>query len=361
MGPLDLDQSQRFVAEMLFNDYAAAISDLAEAVDAEADQAGRERMADVFAGRARMDPEQLARSGSRCSRCTGAIGKGRTPCSKNCSVHSEAFSTRLSSSSWSSPWSTCGGSSSCGHGEAQERSPEYAGDGVDVIELMEAAKAEELAGVRPEALAPVAAAYAAEMNALLLECAVADRAGVMAQRIARIRGDESARRDAERQAILRWQRFDELNRRTVARVGELAASAGGEAARRRWRERFRRAAFPWMYRDQQVERCLDWITKQDVAGEVIQAAMRIDQEYQTRRSRLVEDAITAMIQGRLQQKRIIHPLTGMSELNDSASRELYERLLKNSGERSALEAAAVAELEALLSGDQRRELRRIAR
>ncbi|MHC5004085.1 MAG: hypothetical protein ACYTJ0_13290 [Planctomycetota bacterium] len=353
---LELQSEQRLIAELAFVDYVAAIDELATQADAEADRIGRRRLQDALAGRVRLAPDELRRIQVGVWRAHqrmwprsdellqglldamgGLLADEQRPAAGPAMMD---LRRRL----WLAPR------------RAGAAMPEYAGDGVDVADLLAAALAPggELEAIDRAAITPALDEYVVRIDALLREDAAAERAGALERRIARMQADVETARRLEREAVVRWRRLYTVNEQAVAAIAGTAAARLGEEAARRWRLRWRRACFPWLHRDQRPDRLHAWMRTEALGVAQRERADAAYRDYAVRREALIGSTIELVLQGRLQLERLVTPTSTGSELEGPGGAELHGALLKRSGEWQALLDSATAALEAVLTPEQRR-------
>src|SRR5204862_3779325 len=107
--------------------------------------------------------------------------------------------------------------------QAGSQFEDYAGDGVDVLALVDDAQSDggELAGVDPQALATILGWYELQLDAYLTETAAAYRHGRLVARIASVQKDSPEVIAGKQGAIDRWKRLYQLNRSTVQAIGDV--------------------------------------------------------------------------------------------------------------------------------------------
>lgn len=357
---LGLARDQQLIADMLFDDYVQMLETAVALSDARADGMGRQTVLAAIAGRERVNIDELRRMRA------AVLGEYRTCINEASSQLDELLvSTRHLLND-----------NQIGRAGAADRwlrrtvllqprsirgtSSEYAGDGVDVILLAEAASRPEgeLSNVPADELSESLADYERQIDIALIEISQEDLLGRVDLRIHRLTGDREAILAAQVAALERWRRINELNNRTIERIGALA----DDLSRQRWIERFEDAAFPWLLAQELPDQQRAWIRSQRSIDEQQLATIQtIYEKYQQRRRALARDAIDIIIEARMQHGAIIHPLSDVREISDTRPRELYQQLLRNSGERSRLSATTSAQLEEALTADQRSAMRQTIR
>jgi hypothetical protein len=359
LDQLNMDNDQRVVATMLYGDYAAEIEDLAARLDEQAEEAGRERVEEALAGTIYLEPQELRRLRAEVLRtyqsgCDRAdelfedlIVQTHVLLMDQAAADFEPALRRLRREVFLHPRA------------ASRQDEAYAGEGVDVVQLVEEATLPggELEGPDLSSLAGILDDYARKVDALLVSTAAADRRGRMNYALARIERDRSAMREEEQAALGRWQRLYEINRQAAHQVGAVVGRSLGAAAQQRWLERFDRACFPWLFDRTMPDRQADWIARRVNDEEVVQKAQKIHAEYVAQRATLRRETIDLILRARLTFRIMVHSRMDSAALNDSSARELYQDLLKNSGKRAKLDSDTSSSLEALLTERQRRQMR----
>lgn len=359
---LDTDRDQRTILEFMFDDYLAGI----EAVRAEADQAadavGRQLVLDAFSGRRVVPVDELRQLRKDVLEVYQSylheadvqfeimLSSVRSVLNERQRPSLDAPARRLRRELYLHP------------GHANRHAYEYAGEGVDVLRLVEDAMRDggELEAINDDALKDVLDEYAYALDQVLMEIGPAMRKVRMDERIARIAQDEAAKREAEQQFIRLWQRLYEFNLDVVERIADIVESELGESPAHEWRMRYDEACFAWLFAPALPDRQYEWIVRQSLTDrqrEQIEAAYA---EYQEQRRLLCRDTIDIMLEARMEQQTILYPMMDPSGLSGRV-RQMYEQLLRQSGEQSALAASASSQLESILTDHQRTTLRRTVR
>jgi hypothetical protein len=353
MQSLHLESDQRNIVDFAFTDYVAALSDLTKQTDEAALKAGRQKVADALAGKARLQAEELAQLRIDVlnvyrtawpqadaifddlifgvqSMLVADQGLALEPALRE--LRREVF---LHPRQLDAEY----------HG--------YAGEGVDVLMLAdEALKPDgelELLGRNP--IASILDGYELQMDALLTQTAAPLRSLRLERKIAEINKDASEIERLERQSIDLWKQLFALNRSTVDRIG-LQVNVD---LRQRWLDRFDQATFTWLFPRREPDRQIEWMRKEKVDDDIQQSADAIYAEYLARRRAIAAKAIEIMLKARMELHVALNPMDPSGF--DGRGRDLYTNLLKNSGEQSTLDGATVSKLESLLPEAQREKLR----
>jgi hypothetical protein len=361
---LDLNRDATMLAELLYADYADAFTRLCRETDAAADRAGRDRVNRALAGRLIIPPDELRQLRA------AVIEVYRDACVKNDALIAELFDSlefllmeETDSAAIQQRLQRLRRQIVLHPRQEEAEYPEYAGDGVDVLLLLDEALADdgEFAAIDPGVFAEARRVYARSIDALLKGNARATRDGAFNLRIARLMRDREAILAQQEAAVQRWQQLYELNRSTVDHIGALAEHALGTGAKQAWKDRFAAASFTWLFSRRTPDKQYEWIMQQNLPEEVTRQATAIHQEYQTRRRALAGKAIQIMLRGRLEFRAILNSMTDPSLLSDRVPRELYEQMLRNSGELSGLESDTADAFNALLDAQQREKMQRAIR
>jgi len=356
---LGLESSQRPLVELVFTDYNNSLTDLAHKLDDQALKAGRKTVQDALAGKARIDPEQLKRMRIEVLN----VYKQAWP------IIDKALSDLLSgveivltpeqNPQFQKAVRQLRRNVLLHPRQAGSEYQEYAGDGVDVLLLVENAQKEggELHSISADALQGILDNYEQQLDALLQESAPAYRAGKLARKIAAIQKDSAAIHQEEHAALEWWKRLYQLNKQTVEDISAAAADLS-EISRQSWLDRFDQASFTWLYPRRKPDRQIEWIRQQkQLPTEKQQQAESIYDQYVAHRKELSRKAIELMLRGRMEFQTMLYSMMDPSGMDDRIRHTLYDELLKNTGEQSTLETTTAGALEGLFSDSQRESLR----
>jgi len=356
---LNLDANQRTIAELSFGDFSTAITELIGRLDSQAIAAGRKTVQDALAGKTRLVPDDLKRMrvavlevyrqgwpdvDEALDELINGVAGVLTP-DQNPLFESAARELRRDILLHPR--------------QSASDDQEYAGDGVDVLALIESAASDggELQAIDPQALQDVRWMYEQELDAILLQTGSDYRAAKMQRKIAAIQKDSAAARQQEQTAVDLWKRLYELNSRAVRQIGEIAASTLGEPARDRWLDRFDRASFTWLFPRKKPDRQIEWIRRQNLETGKLEQAEGVYASYVARRRALAHQAIDLMVRGRLEFQTMLYSMMDPAGMDDRVRRGLYEELLKSTGEQANLETTTSGSLESLLTEAQREAMR----
>jgi len=360
MQSLDLTRQERLIPDMLFNDYQTALQAAAEALDIKADEAGRQRVTNAVAGKASMPPEELRRLRADVLRIYGEAFAQADEALDELLTGIQMNLDAAHLGAWNAQQPRLRRELLLHPRQSSSSAYDYAGDGVDVILLVAEAQADggELATVPADALRDILAGYESAMDALLIESAAGYRQGRLDARIAGIERDAAVLSKLEGESLARWKNLYELNESAVRQIAQVAENSAGEQASRRWSDRFDRACFTWLFSQTRPDRQFAWMTKhQDELGpEATAKARQAYETYQARRTANAKNSIELMVRGRMEFHRMLYSMMDPTRVGDRDPRDLYETLLKNSGEQTALDSSTAAALDALLNDAQRQKM-----
>jgi len=357
---IGMESAEKQIAMMAFGDYESELKDLAERLDAEALAAGRQRVDDSLSGKQRIPADDLKQLRADVYRVYLQAGPEADAAMDSLlgGVGALLSSDLAPKFDAASRWLR---RDIILHPRAHAAtSPDYAGDGVDVLEMTQEAQAEggELVGVPADALNPILTAYEHDLDAVLIATGAAERQGRLLGKIAGIEKDIEAQKREEQAALARWQQLYELNTRTVNRIAALAQQHAGDKAATQWQQRYDRESFAWLYPRRKPDRQIEWIRQQtDLAADTLQKAETIYSAYTARRDGLSRSAIDMMLRARLEFQTILYAMIDKSSIASGEAQSLYDSLIKNTGEQTHLESSTSSQLEALLDEPTRQALR----
>lgn len=359
---LALESSQRTIAELAFTDYTAAIVDLTRSLNEQADKVGRQPVKNALAGKSRLAPDDLQRMRIAVLKVYEQAGPAADQALQELLGGVQSVLTPEQSQHFDVALRQLRRDILLHSRQTDSSYQEYAGDGVDVLDLVETARKDggELQPLDREALSAVLNQYEQQMDALLIETSPGYRSGKILRKIASIEKNAAAMHEQEQAALARWKLLYELNENTVQQIGEMALASLGEQAKQRWLDRFDQASFMWLYPRKKPDRQIEWIRLQHAPGlpaEKLEQAEQIYDGYLQRRRELSRQAIEMMIRGRLEFQTMLYSMMDASNIDDRLQRDLYQELLKNTGEQANLESTTSGALEAVLNDAQREALR----
>lgn len=360
---LNLSHDQRMIIELLFTDYVDSVEATIMEADAAADEVGRQTVEDAFAGRVIIDPARLRElRASTLQAYKPYINQGDALLHDFISdvqmmLESEQRRTfdaalpELRRAQYLQPR------------HDTRNSYEYAGEGVDVLQLLAEARRDggELQGLTTSDLADVSQQYATQLDALLIETSASWREAEFASRLARVTRDEPAMRQADEARIEHWQQLHQLNTHAIERIAAIATARLGESAAEIWRQRFENEAFAWLFARSTPDRQYDWLQRQRLSSQQQSEIDEIYVEYQARQRGLAREIIAMMLRARTELKCVIHPMMEQSELRGGVDRVLFEELLRKTGEMASLDSTTSGQFESVLDENQRITFRRAIR
>jgi hypothetical protein len=354
-------EDQRLILDMLFTDYASAIEALAKATDAAAETAGRARVAEAFSGRRRVSTDELNALRSAVTQSyldampeldrlftrllgdlPGMLDETQRP------IAVEAART-LMRTVWSRGRSI------------RAETPEYGGEGVDLTAIWaDFSERKECESVSRPQLNALLSKYERDVNAYLAQNARADRDDELRRRIAEIKSDEPAQKAIEQRLVSRWQQWFALHQSSIESMAAVIASTADDAPARDWRERCYEEMFPDLVTARSAELVARWVIDNVDPTRSAQAQKLLD-TYK-RDSSTITSAIRALhIRARNELGRVVHAMVDPASLSDRTSREMYEELLRLTGQQSTEDARLVESMRALLLPDEREAMTKFVR
>jgi hypothetical protein len=359
---LGLDSDQRAIAELMFTDYSTSLDDLSNQLDEQARQAGLQAVQDVMAGKARLSADELrAKRVAVLKIYQGAFSQVDDVLQRLLDGL-EAFLTDAQAAQYQPAVRDLRRELLLHPRQSGRDFQEYAGDGVDVLTLVDSAMKDggELHGLDRAAIQNILSAYERDLDAYLVRSASRYRDNRMKRKIATIEKDNSALADLDQAILKDWKELFELNRAAVGQIGDIAGEHLGAAARQKWLDRFDEASFTWLYPRRKPDRQIEWIRLQNFGADLRDQAEAIYDGYTAKRRELAHQAIDIMLRGRLEFQTLVYSMMDPTsiESSDSNRKALYQELLKNSGEQATLDNTTVGALEGLLNSTQRDALRK---
>ena len=346
---IEIGEDEDQITRMLYEDYVQQLVDLQTESERRATEAGADRLAAAYEGRGFMGSEEL-----RETRI--AVQRSYT---KNWSDTDRLFEELVESTAAMVP-APDPARLDRALGDLRRRivlesirrngqDRTYAGDGLDVIELL---RTEELDGL--PSLQDVIVQYATRVNGHVESAASAERSALIEARIARIARDNETSMSVMRGRIDRWRVLHGLNEWAIESVAYVLGTERGPAFADAWRVRTRAEYFPWLHKKDQADLIFDWISA-NTDEAVRTRAQAIMDSYLSRRDELRREFETLLLLARSDHGFILGERVLES---DPGSAELRASHLRLTGELSLLESRTVEQLEAGLTSGQRAAARR---
>lgn len=355
---LGLDNNQRTIVELAFSDYSQALTDLARELDQKAVAAGRDTVQDALRGKARVPPDDLRRMRAEVQRAYLPAGPIADKAFEDLLMNIEIVLAREQLPIFEQAARQFRREAYLRPRAAAADDQEYAGEGVDIVALVESATREggELHSIGRGPFEDILASYESQMDELLRSSAGAYRDAKLKRKIAQIERNAAQITEQERTLLGLWKPLYELNKNAAEQIAGIAESSS-DTAKQRWLDRFDQACFVWLYPRKKPDRQIEWIRSQSVPAAQLQKAEAIYDQYVSRRRALARRAIDLMLRGRLEFETILYSMMDSTGMDDRVRRGAHEELLKNTGEQATLESNTAAELEAALEPAKREALR----
>lgn len=357
---LELGSDQRSFIELMFGDYNAALDELTADLEAKANAAGLKTVQEALAGRARIVPDDLRAKRVAVLKIYQQGWEIIDQEYDNLIAGVRALLTDEQAGRFPHALRELRRTVYLHPRQADRDFQEYAGDGVDVLQLVEGALGAggELQPLGEPPLQAALASYEQRLDDLLASTATEHRNDKLLRKIATLEKNDAAIRQLNERLIARWKQLYQLNLTTVQEIAQIAGENLGEDARQRWLERFDQACFPWLFPRRDPDRQIEWVRQQSLDAETLQKAEAIYEQYARRQREVSRQAIDIMLRARLEHQTILYAMMDSKSLDERLRRGLWEQLLKNSGELTNLETTTSNSLEALLTSAQRDALRK---
>ena len=355
-----LQSDQRQIASIAFTDYETTLNQLATRLDERAIAVGRQTVDDSLSGKARVQADELQRLRAGVYRVYLEAGPAADEALDLLvgSVEVLLLEDQTLKFDAAHRWLN---REILLHPRANAASyQEYAGDGVDVLQMVDDARAVggELAALEADELNGILNTYESDLDQVLIDTSSANRQGSLLRKIAGIEKDLEALKKEEQAALERWKELYDLNSRTVQAVAAKARESLGAAAGEAFKKRFDREAFTWLYPRRKPDRQIEWIRLQStIAPDALANAEKIYAEYITKRDSLSRSAIDMMLKARNEFGAFLYAIMDQASVDERLKTGLYADLLKNTGEQSHLESTTSSQLESLLDDQTRSALR----
>lgn len=346
---LQLSDDQDDITRMLYEDYVSMMADLQSASDERADAAGAAKLADAYEGRGFMRSEELRATRIAVQR---SYAENWPEVDR---LFDELVDNTVAMTIIPEPTSI-----DRARGDLRrrvvlesvrrdEQDRTYAGDGLDVIELLRSEELHELPSLQ-ESIGQ----YAQRANAHVASTAAAERASIVDARVAGIERDNEAARSIMRARVDRWRSLHELNVWAIDSIAYVLSSEQGPAAAAAWRDRARMARFPWLHGPDRADRIADWMLRNTDAP-TVDRATAIMESYRADRDRVRREFEELLLSARLEHGVILGDSVFESDPDTAELRAAHLRL---TGELSLLESRATEQLESNLTPGQRAAARR---
>lgn len=347
---LQLDRLYRQIIDVVYQGYADDLDALAARLGARADELGRREVEEALAGRRRIDPDELRRMRAAIRRVEL---DGWAPAAERLETFFREIVvvlTDIDRAALLDAQRALRRDVHLGRRRASESDPAYAGDGVDLVMLVEEAFGSgDLVGVDRATLHPLLEAWAGQVEALIAATAEAEHACRTRLAAARIARDQAAIRLEERRQVEIWRTIYLVNRQYADLIATALEESAGPVPAVRWRDRFDRACFPWLHGRTKPQRQADWILRMRLIDEDVRVQARaIIEELEARSTVHVREARDLLLRARLALQVPVTPRTDPTSLQEREAQDILRSLLQNSGQRARLEEDAVRRLEALL-------------
>lgn len=359
-GQLGIDRNQRGIIDLLYEDYATELADFAEDINIRSQIAGRTRLENAFAGRISMSGRDLRALRAKILGIYRECGPAADEMLHHFLAGIEGFLNEDQKQRLPAAQRELRRKIMLHPRQAGRRVFNYAGEGVDVLQLVEKASTEtggELLGIEDEAIDELLTRYELDLDAILRRTFADERRSRLDYNIEKLNQNVEAIAKLQKQLAEHWNALFALNRSTVKAIGEIIERHSGEFTRKLWEDRFYQAAFEWLYVPTLPDRQINWIRSSELDPELVQKAEIMYGTYLAGRDGLQREAISLMVRARQERGVTLHPMSLPSEVQENAG-DLHKDLLRNSGSKKNHDTRYAGEFESLLTAEQRRLMRR---
>lgn len=357
---IGIDRNQRGIINLLYEDYLTELTDFAEEIDNRSRIAGRTRLESVFAGRVSMGGSELRALRAKILGIYRECGPAADEMLHNLLAGIEGFLNAEQKKRLPPALRELRRKIMLHPRQAGSRLPYYAGEGVDVLQLVEKASTEiggELVDIEVEAIEELLAKYELDLDATLRRTYSDERRNRLEYSIEKLNQNVEVITKIQKQLSEDWNALFELNRSTVKDIGKVIESHSGAFTRNLWEDRFNQAAFEWLYVSTLPDRQIEWIRSSELEPELVKEAEIMYGSYLAGRDGLQREAISLMVRARQERGVNLHPMSLPSEVQEKAG-DLYKDLLRNSGSKKNHDTRYAGEFESLLSDEMRKLMRR---
>lgn len=224
---------------------------------------------------------------------------------------------------------------------------------VDVTALVAEAADKELSHIDRESVHAALLTYCQEIANVAQDDALAVRGAKIVDAMAALQDDAAGRISLQRDSATRWQARMALQDAAISVVATLLASSDADALER-WTDRVNAAFFPSVCHVLDAVGAAEWVVKNGTREQEVEARSCLDETMGKIRS-LREEAILLLREGRMFGVDLDHDVASLIP----KAFDVRMRYLRNSGERSVLEAALFDCVVRSLSDGQKAAIRRI--
>ena len=236
--------------------------------------------------------------------------------------------------------------------------PSYAGDGFDLMRVLEAAQMSgaELEGLPPAVLRPAIQTWVATIDAIGPSFA-RQRAEVrIDQRLSRILRDPSGAAAADEAFIEAWLPVWRAHDEATRSIEAIVRQQRDDAAALAFRDRARSELFPSLAAHGEGYFRTLWMKKHVTEADRAKEADAIAATWRTERRRLIDEAIQIMLAARINDRTIIHPRSDSTQFESDSQTNAYQALLRNSGRLQRADTDARDGFEMLLTPRERKSM-----
>lgn len=354
---LDLDPQQRSMFHMLFEDYLEDMITTANQADAKADTVGRQEILAAMEGRAVLMADQLRdmRLAVLSSYEQNCANRG-TQLLEELLQELEMVLIDMQVAKWPRAVRSLRRQVYLHARQADGFRESYAGDGVDICQLLEESGDIGIDLEADRVLSQIYLAYEQEVDQIIVDAVGRHLLVQIEIEIANIAGDVDRLTELEATAISGWDQLYDLNQSRGQQIAEHCYSLGQTEVASRWLERIEQANFPWLFTLSEPLFVYEWIVREhpEYAGE----AQPLIEAYNERMGGIQNQMIVMIVQARSDEGILLQPNMSNRVIDSGRRGELQAAYLRLTGSRSVTDSQALALLMGLLDTQAHESLQR---
>jgi len=345
---LDLDPEQRMIFRTLFEDYLEAMAQAADQADAQADTVGRQEILAVMEGRAVLTADQLrdvrlAVLSTYEELCTD---RG-TQLLDELLQELEMVLMDMQVAKWPDVVRRLRRQVYLHSRQADGNKESYAGDGVDICQLLEQSDDIGVDLTNDRILSQIYFAYESQVDEIIVDAVGRHLLTQIEMEMANIARDYDRLGELEATSISGWDQLYGLNQSVGQQIAEHLRSLGQMGEAEIWLQRLQEANFPWLFEECEPEFVCAWIVRE--RPENATKADPIINAYRERIRGIRDQMIVMIVRARSDDGIVLHPeMTSGSSSNSDRRGDLHAAYLRLTGSRSVAESQALTQLMGLL-------------
>ena len=354
---LDLDPEQRSMFHMLFEDYLEDVTTTASQADAQADTVGRQKILAAMEGRAVLMADQLRdmRLAVLSSYEQNCANRG-TQLLEELLQELEMVLMDMQVTKWPRAVRSLRRQVYLHARQADGNLESYAGDGVDICQLLEQSSDIGIDLEADRTLSQIYRDYEQEVDQIIVDAVGRHLLVQIEMEIASIAKDAERLAELEAMVISGWDQLYDLNQRRGQQIAEHFVSLGQADLASRWLEQLKEANFPWLFVQSEPVFVYEWIVREH--PEYSTAAQPVMDSYNERMNDLKNRMIVMIINARSDDGIVLQPNMSNRAIDAGRRGELQSAYLRLTGSRSVTDSQALASLMGLLDAEAHASLQR---